>query len=257
MKKEFKNNKNDRERGHRPQEPFDIESWKPTTRLGIQVKKKELTDIDVILDNGMKIQEAEIVDALLPELETDILLVGQAKGKFGGGQRRIFKQTQKKTREGNKPNFATVAVVGNRNGYVGIGYGKGRETVPAREKAIRKAKLNIFKIRRGSGSWESTSAEPHSIPYMVNGKCGSIKISIMPAPKGKGIIAEKECQKILALAGITDAWTKSQGHTATKSNMIKACIFALQMLSKTKVREDKLKGLGIIEGKIVEAKKDE
>ncbi len=254
-----KDNKRDFKRGNmqRPQEVFNIEEWKPLTRLGVQVKKKEITDIDTILDAGMIIQEAEIVDALIPQLETEILLVGQAKGKFGGGQRRIFKQTQKKTREGNKPNFATVAVVGNKNGYVGIGYGKGRETVPAREKAIRKAKLNVFKIRRGSGSWESTSNEAHSIPFKVDGKCGSIHLIVMPAPKGKGLVAEKECQKILGLAGITDAWTKSQGHTATKLNMIKACIFALQKLSTTKVRDDKLKGLGIVEGKIAEDKKDE
>ena len=54
----------------------------------------------------------------------------------------------RKTAEGNKPHFAALAVVGNKNGYVGIGYGKARETVPAREKAVRNAKLNVIKIRR-------------------------------------------------------------------------------------------------------------
>ena len=61
--------------------------------------------------------EAEILDVLMPNLTTELLLVGQSKGKFGGGQRRVFRQTQKKTREGNKPRFGTFAVVGNEDGY--------------------------------------------------------------------------------------------------------------------------------------------
>ncbi|MFT4305063.1 MAG: hypothetical protein ACMXX8_03140, partial [Candidatus Woesearchaeota archaeon] len=126
--------------------------WEPKTDLGKDVKNGKITDIDQILDSGKKILEPEIVDYLMPDLETDLLLIGQSKGKFGGGQRRVFRQTQKKTREGNKPQFATIAIVGDKNGHIGIGYGKSRETVPAREKAIRRAKLNIFKIRRGSGS---------------------------------------------------------------------------------------------------------
>ena len=102
--------------------------------------------VDEILDSGRTILEPEIVDTLL-ELETEMLLIGQAKGKFGGGARRVFKQTQKKTKEGNKPSFASNAVVGNQNGLVGVGYGKSKETVPAREKAIRNAKKNIFKMQ--------------------------------------------------------------------------------------------------------------
>tara|TARA_Y100000310_G_scaffold310852_1_gene356563 strand:+ start:13193 stop:14002 length:810 start_codon:yes stop_codon:yes gene_type:complete len=233
---------------------FNIEEWKPKTKLGLMVKNKEIKDIDEILDKGMKIQEGEIIDILLPNIETELLLVGQAKGKFGGGQRRVFKQTQKKTREGNKPQFGTYAVVGNKNGYIGIGYGKGKETVPAREKAIRNAKMNIFKILRGSGSWESNSNEPHSIPFAVSGKSGSVKIMIMPAPKGKGIVAEKEIRKILGLAGIKDCWTKSHGQTGTKQNFIKATIMALQKLTKTKLSDDKVKDLGIVSGSLAEEK---
>ena len=144
---------------------FDKEAWKPKTDLGRKVKAGEITDLNMILDSGLKVLEPEIVDVLLPNLQTDLLMVGQSKGKFGGGQRRVFKQTQKKTKEGNKPKFATLAVVGNEDGIIGIGYGKAKETVPAREKALRNAKLNVFKIRRGSGSWESHSVEANSIPF--------------------------------------------------------------------------------------------
>ena len=185
---------------------FEKEAWKPKTSLGMKVKNGEIGSIDYALDKRIKILEPEIVDALLPNISTDLLMVGQAKGKFGGGQKRIFKQTQKKTQEGNKPKFATFAITGNEDGYIGIGYGKSKETVPAREKAIRQAKLNVIKIRRGCGNWRCGCNQPHTVPFKVSGKAGSVEITLIPAPKGTGLIVEKECQKMLKLAGIKDVW---------------------------------------------------
>ncbi|MBW2982256.1 30S ribosomal protein S5 [Candidatus Woesearchaeota archaeon] len=234
---------------------IDIESWQPKTSIGKEVKAGKINDIDEILDNGLKILESEIVDVLLPNLSVDLLLVGQSKGKFGGGQRRIFRQTQKKTREGNKPKFATFAIAGNENGYVGIGYGKSKETVPAREKAIRNAKLNIMKIKRGCGSWQCGCGLAHSIPFAVQGKCGSVNIKFIPAPKGTGLRAEHECAKILKLAGVKDVWSKSSGKTATKLNMIKACIAALKQLVEMKIKEEDTKKLGIVEGALKKEEK--
>ena len=233
-------------------EKVDKEAWKPRTSIGKKVKSGEINDIDYILDNGLKILEAELVDVLLPGLETELLLIGQSKGKFGGGQRRVFKQTQKKTSEGNKPHFATCAVVGNKNGYVGIGFGKSKETVPAREKAIRNAKLNIIKIRRGNGSWEDPTKTPNSIPFKVSGRCSSVRITLMPAPKGTGLRVEKECQKILGLAGIKDIWSETFGQTNTKINLVSACFDALKKLNAIKVNETVIKNTGMIEGRIIE-----
>ncbi|MCC7575077.1 30S ribosomal protein S5 [Candidatus Woesearchaeota archaeon] len=221
--------------------------WTPKTELGKKVQTGQITSMDEILESGQAIMEPEIVDSLL-QLESELLLIGQAKGKFGGGQRRIFRQTQKKTREGNKPKFTTLAVIGNKNGYVGIGIGKSKETVPAREKAIKNAKLNVFKIARGSGSWESDSKEPNSIPFAVTGKCGSVELTLMPAPKGKGLCVEKECAKILALAGIQDVWSKSFGQTKNKINMITACEKALKELTKMKTRPHDIEALSMIKG---------
>lgn len=226
----------------------DLASWKPQTELGKQVKAGQINDIDQILDSGKNILEAEIVDALLPHLETELLLIGQSKGKFGGGQRRVFKQTQKKTNEGNKPSFVTMAVAGNKNGYVGIGYGKSKETVPAREKAFKNAKKAIFKIRRGSGSWKSNSKEPHSIPFAVEGKVGSCIMKLFPAPKGTGLVIEAECQKILKLAGIHDVWSKTSGHTKTKMNLVKACVKALKKTMEMKIEEKDYATLSIVDG---------
>lgn len=233
----------------------EVRDWKPKTDLGRRVQSKEIQNIDEILDNGLTILEPEIIDSLL-QLESELLLIGQAKGKFGGGQRRVFRQTQKKTREGNKPKFTTLAVVGNKDGYIGIGLGKSKETVPAREKALKNAKLNLFKISRGSGSWQSNSKEPSSIPFAVEGKCGSVKIKLMPAPKGTGLCVEKECAKILALAGIKDIWSKTQGQTKNKINLINACEEALRKLVSTKIRPQDKEILSLQEGKLRVAQND-
>ncbi len=224
--------------------------WNPKTELGRKVKGRTITDIDEIFDQGYKILEQEIVETLLPNLEEDLLLIGQSKGKFGGGKRRVFRQTQKKTQEGNKLKFSTCAVVGNKDGYVGIGLGKSKETVPAREKSRRNARLNIIRIRRGCGSWESGSTEPNSIPFAVEGRCGSVRIKLRPAPKGKGLCIEKECAKILQLAGIKDIWSKTKGQTKTKLNLIFALMDALKKLSKVKIKPDDIKKLSIVEGRM-------
>lgn len=229
---------------------FDKEAWKPKTSLGMKVKSGEVDNIDYILDNRLKILEQEIVDVLMPNLTTDLLLIGQSKGKFGGGQRRVFRQTQKKTQEGNKPKFGTFAIIGNEDGYVGIGYGKSKETVPAREKANRNAKQNIIKILRGCGSWQCSCNNPHSIPFAVEGKCGSVKIKLIPAPRGTGLRIEKECSKLLKIAGIKDIWSQTFGQTNTRINLIYACFYALKNLMEIKVQKETAEKLGIVEGSV-------
>ena len=117
----------------------EITSWVPKTKLGKEVKDKKIKNIDEILDSGRKILEEQIVDSLLG-VKSDLISIGQSKGKFGGGKRRAWRQTQRKTQEGNIPTFSTLAVVGDENGHIGIGVGKAKETLPARDKAIRQAK---------------------------------------------------------------------------------------------------------------------
>ena len=225
-------------------------AWIPKTEIGKKVKAKEIVDIEEIFEMGKPILEHEIVDVLLPGIENDLLMIGQSKGKFGGGARRVFRQTQKKTKEGNKPNFATLSVVGNKDGIIGLGYGKAKETVPAREKAQRKAKLNVFKIKRGCGSWQCGCGTPHSIPFKVEGRCGSVKVVLLPAPKGTGLVTEKEIGKILTMAGIKDVWSKSYGQQRSKINLVKATENALKMLTSTKISEKDIKTSSIVDGKL-------
>jgi len=227
-----------------------LENWIPKTELGKKVKNKEITNIDDILNNGQTILEPEIIDTLLPDLTSELLEVGQSKGKFGGGKGSIWRQTQKTTSEGSRTKFATFAIVGNKNGYIGASLGSAKETVPAREKAIRKAKLNIIKIKRGCGSWACNCHTPHSIPFKTEGKEGSVKVELMPAPKGTGIKAEKKISKMISLSGIKDVHTKTYGKTATKLNLFRACFYALKNISKVKVKDDYTKETGSVEGKI-------
>ncbi|MBS3091750.1 30S ribosomal protein S5 [Candidatus Pacearchaeota archaeon] len=213
-----------------------IASWAPKTEIGKKVKSGELKDIDEILEKGKKILEAEIVDSLL-KLEIDLLSIGQSKGKFGGGKRRAWRQTQKKTMEGNVTTFSCMAVVGDRKGHVGLGIGKSQETLPSRDKAVRNAKLNLIKVIRGfeSPEHEKDKSDPHTVPFKVTGKCGSSKVTLIPAPRGTGLVIGNECKKILRLAGIKDVYSMTLGQTRTTINMAKACVDALVKLREFKV----------------------
>jgi small subunit ribosomal protein S5 len=202
-------------------------SWIPKTKLGKEVKEGKIKNIDEILDNNIKILEDKIVDTLIT-LKSDLSSVGQSKGKFGGGKRRAWRQTQKKTKEGNIPNFSAFAIVGDENGHIGIGDGKAKETLPARDKAIRKAKLNLIKIRRACGSFDCSCSEQHSIPMKVTGKSGSVRVILIPAPQGTGLVVADELKKVLRLAGVKDVYSKTFGKQQTTFNLVKACINALE-----------------------------
>jgi len=211
------------------------EVWEPKTKLGEEVKSGKIKDIDEILKSGRKILEAEITDHLL-SLKSDLISIGQSKGKFGGGKRRAWRQTQRKTEEGNVPTFSAMAVVGDENGHIGYGYGNSMETLPARDKSLRKAKLNIMKIKRGCSSFDCDCNEMHTIPFKVTGKSGSVRITLIPAPQGTGLVVASELKKVLKLAGIKDVYSKSFGKVRTTFNLIKACFNALE---KTNVVEEK------------------
>ena len=212
----------------------DLSAWKPKTELGKLVKEGKIKDIDEIFESGRKILESQIVDMLIPDLQMDLIMIGQAKGKFGGGKRRFWRQTQRKTAEGNVPSFACMAVVGDGRGHVGIGIGKARETLPAKEKALREAKLSLIKVARGCGSFDCSCSDLHSIPFKTEGKVGSSIIKLMPAPKGTGAVIDDECKKIMRAAGIKDIYSMTFGQTRTKINLAMACYQALKRMNEVK-----------------------
>lgn len=211
-----------------------LENWQPKTSLGHKIKSGEISSVDAILSQGTRILEPTVVDILLPGMTSELIKIGQSKGKFGGGKRSTWKTTQKKSSEGNKPSFSCMVAVGDLDSHVGLGMGKAKETLPAKEKALRYAKLNIIKVKLGCGAWECNCNLNHSIPCKVEGKCGSVSISLMPAPRGTGLCIEEECKKLVRLAGIKDIYSKTQGQTRTKINLLLACFDALKHLSKIK-----------------------
>lgn len=223
-------------------------TWNPKTRLGKEVLQGKYSRMEEVLLTGRKIMEPEITDYLLPDLSTELINVGQAKGKFGGGKRKTSKSTQKKTREGSNVSFTMIVASGNKQGIVGLGFGKAIENVPAREKAVKKAKENLIVIRRGCGDWGCFCGGSHSIPFSVEGKCGSAEVKLLPAPKGTGLVVEAELRKALELAGIKDVWSQTKGNTKNKVNFMKAGLRALEQLEEMRLNQNVIEGRGIKEG---------
>jgi len=177
------------------------------------VREGKITSIDQIFELNLPIREVEIVDALLPNLEQKVVNINIV---------------QRQTDAGEVSQFQAVVVVGNCDGYVGVGVGKARQIRQAIEKAIVDAKLSIVPVRRGCGSWECLCGEPHSVPFRVMGKCGSVRIELLPAPKGVGLVAGEAAKVVLRLAGIRDVWTRTRGETRTTINFVKATYDALR-----------------------------
>ncbi len=190
-----------------------LEEWVPRTRLGWMVKEGKISSIKEIFDMNLVIQEPEIVDYLLPDLQHEVVDVNIV---------------QKQTDAGEMTRFRVLVVVGNFDGYVGVGLGKARQVRQAISKAIRNAKLNIIPVRRGCGSWACSCTEPHSVPFTVMGKCGSVRIKLIPAPKGTGLVAGDAAKVVLRYAGIKDVWTWSRGETRTTINFVGAVYDALK-----------------------------
>jgi len=133
-------------------------------------------------------------------------------------------------RSGRRFTTSAFVIVGNKNGVIGFGKAKGTEGGLAIQKATDQAKLNLIKVKRGCGSWECGCGENHSIPFKTEGKSGSVRVVLMPAPKGVGLVVNDEVKKVLELAGIKDVWMKSYGSTSTRYNLVKAVFDALRNL---------------------------
>lgn len=207
--------------------------WTPKTKLGQMVKSGAITSIRDVMKSGLPLREPEIVDILLPELEDEVINVNMV---------------QRMTDSGRRVKFVITVAVGNIDGYVGLGQAKGKEVGSSIRKAIDDAKLNIIGIRRGCGSWECGCRKPHTVPFVVKGKSGSIQITLKPAPHGIGLAAGDVAKKILRLAGVKDCWAFTRGKTKTTVNYAKAVFNALQENTLARVMEKEVKSLSIISG---------
>jgi small subunit ribosomal protein S5 len=207
-----------------------VEEWIPKTSLGREVLEGKIKSIEEIFESGRRILEPEIVDKLVPNLKSELILIGGRAGKGGGIERIPIRITASMHKSGRRFRVSAFAVVGNEDGLVGIGKGSSVEPRDAIEIAIKKAKLNLIKVKRGCGSWECGCKQEHSIPYKTEGKSGSVRVILLPAPNGVGLVASDEAKKILRLAGIKDIWVKTFGNTKMRINLITAIFNALKNL---------------------------
>ena len=217
----------------RGSEKRNLADWTPRTKLGKLVLKGEVTTFDEALATGFPLREPEIVDVLLPELEDEVLDVNMV---------------QRMTDSGRRVNFAITCVVGNRDGFVGLGRARGKEVGPAIRRAIDNAKINMLRVKRGCGSWECGCHRPHSLPFKVVGKSGSVEVHLKPAPQGVTLAIGDIAKSVLRLAGITDAWGLTKGHTKTTVNYALATFEALRKTAQLKVRSEQADRLKIRTG---------
>ncbi len=191
--------------------------WKPKTRLGKLVAEGKITSLTEIFESGWKIKEPEIVKALLPDIKSYLVDI------------RIV---QKQTDAGELTRFSAVVAVGDESGWFGVGHGKARQTRMAIEKATRNAMLNIIPVQLGCGSWECRCGQPHSLPYKLEGKTGSVRVILIPGPRGLGLVAGETVKNLLSLAGVKDAWTRTFGSTSTSTSITMAVYDAFLKMFK-------------------------
>lgn len=134
---------------------------------------------------------------------------------------------------GRRFSFAALVVVGDENGRVGYGYGKGTEVPIAVEKATKQANRRL----------DPVSLNGTTIPHRVEGRFGASRVLLMPASPGTGIIAGETVRAVVELAGVKDILTKSRG-SSNPVNLVKATFDAL---TKLRTRDDvaRLRGVEI------------
>jgi small subunit ribosomal protein S5 len=186
--------------------------WVPKTKLGKQVQQGEVVSMEEIFTQGLRIKEPEIVDTLLPGIQQEVLGIGFV---------------QKQTDAGERSRFRAIVAVGNGDGYIGIGEGKARQVRTAIDKGTIQAKLNVIPVRRGCGSWECRCGRAHTVLFTVTGKCGSVRLEVLPGPRGLGLVAGEIPKQVLALAGVKDCWTRTYGSTSTLTSSALAAFDAL------------------------------
>jgi len=195
----------------------------------------EITTMSQALSTKLPLREAEIVDILLPDLKDEVI---------------DLNMVQRMTDSGRRVRFAVTSVVGNGDGFVGVGRAKGKEVGPTIRKAIDNAKLNIIEIKRGCGSWECGCAQPHSLPFEVQGECGSVMVTLKPAPRGISLAVGDVAKSLLTMAGVRDSWGFARGNTKTKVNYALATFEALKETTRVRVTDSQKDRLNIISGPI-------
>jgi len=199
-----------RRKGGPPGEGDDKREWIPVTKLGRLVKDGKIKSLEQIYLFSIPIKEHEIVDYFLKGIKDEVM--------------RIM-PVQKQTAAGQRTRFKAYVIVGDQNGHVGLGYKVSKEVATAIRGAIIDAKLSVVPVRRGY--WGNNIGKVHTVPMKVTGKCGSVRVRLIPAPRGTGVVAAKVPKKVLGFCGIDDCWTSTEGNTKTVGNLVRATFDAI------------------------------
>eukprot|EP01026_Neomeris_dumetosa_P004258 TRINITY_DN1113_c0_g1_i6.p1 TRINITY_DN1113_c0_g1~~TRINITY_DN1113_c0_g1_i6.p1 ORF type:complete len:218 (-),score=34.48 TRINITY_DN1113_c0_g1_i6:184-837(-) len=171
----------------------------------------KISSLEEIYLHSMPVKEYQIVEHFLgSKLKDEVMKI---------------MPVQKQTRAGQRTRFKAFVVVGDHDGHCGLGVKCAKEVATAIRGGIILAKMSVVPIRRGY--WGGRIGNPHTVPIKVTGKCGSITVRLIPAPRGAGLVAAPVPKKVLQMAGIEDCYTCSRGCTKTMGNFVKATFAAL------------------------------
>jgi small subunit ribosomal protein S2e len=189
----------------------EADQWTPVTKLGRLVKARHIKSLEEIYLFSLPIKEYQIVDFFLgPKLKDEVMKI---------------MPVQKQTRAGQRTRFKAFVIVGDAEGHCGLGVKCSKEVATAIRGAIILAKSSVIPVRRGY--WGNNIGLPHTVPMKVTGKCGSVAVRLVPAPRGTGLVAAHVPKKLLQFAGIEDVYTSSAGNTKTLGNFVKATFRAI------------------------------
>ena len=135
---------------------------------------------------------------------------------------------------GRRFSFSALVVVGDRNGRVGLGYGKSTEVPSAVEKGRKNATHNMKPIKVVKGT----------LPHRIIGRFGASRVVMVPASPGTGVIAGTSVRAVLELAGVHDVLTKSYGSN-TPQNLARATLNGLLSLV-TREEVESLRGVKLV-----------
>ena len=120
---------------------------------------------------------------------------------------------------GKRFNFTALVVVGDEQGWVGIGKGKAAEVPEAISKAVQHAKKKLVRVSIKNGT----------IPHEVRGHFGAEHVMLKPASAGTGIVAGGAVRAVIELSGIHNIVAKTLGR-GNPFNVVQATLDGLNQL---------------------------